>query len=444
MPDTWEYPWFAAWDLAFHSVVMARVDPAFAKHQLRLLCLERFQHPDGELPAYEWEFSDLNPPVHAWAAMRVYQLDGSRDREFLAYIFQRLRQDFAWWLRSQDPERDNLFGGGFLGLDNVGPFNRSAPPDGITVEQADATAWMAFYCLTMLHLASELAGSDPAYQKDIREYLEHFGTIGQALGTQGLWDPADGFFFDRVHWADGQTSLVKVHSIVGVVALFAAAVLPHRLVADLPASLTDENQPGFVTHDPATGRALVTVARLDHIATILREVLDEQGFLSPYGIRSLSRRHLDGPAVEGTQWTVSYQPAEADPPSVNSNWRGPVWFPVNYLLIESLAHIGQFLGDDLLVEFPTGSGDRVRLDRVAEALRRRLVSLFLPGPDGRRPSYGWVDRFWHDERWRSSILFFEYFHGDNGAGLGASHQTGWTALVADLIGHRSPRSAGHG
>ena len=432
MPDTWEYPWFAAWDLAFHAVVLAHVDPAFAKHQLRLLCLDRFQQPEGDLPAYEWEFSDLNPPVHAWAAMKVYRLDGSRDRRFLTQIFDRLHSNFAWWLRQEDRDGNNLFSGGFLGLDNVVPFSRSNPPAGIELDQADATAWMAFYSLSMLHIASELAVADPAYEPYTQTYLDHFGAIAHALTTLGLWDAQDGFFYDRIHQADGQQTLIKMHSIVGVIPLFAVAVVPDQQLDHSPPGLPDArgNRLGSLRHAPEPGRSLLTVVTEEQLTTVLRTVLDERELLSPYGIRSLSRQQR---TTATNAWTADYQPAEADIGSVNSNWCGPVWFPVNYLLIEALGRLGTYYGDRVRVEFPTGSGQPVDLVHVAAELRRRLISLFVPGPDGRRPSYGWVERFQHDERWRANVLFFEYFHGDNGAGLGASHQTGWTALVADLI-----------
>ena len=439
MPDTWEYPWFAAWDLAFHAVVLAHLDPVWAKHQLRLLCLDRFQHPDGDIPAYEWEFSDVNPPVHAWAAMKVYRLDGSRDRAFLAELFDRLLRNFAWWSDRQDSDRNDLFGGGFLGLDNVGPFNRSAPPAGVELEQADATAWMGFFCLSMLHIATELAAADPAYEKHIPVFLDRFTTIAKSLTAQGLWDPRDGFFYDRVRWADGREALVKVRSIVGVIPLFAVAIVPSHLLDRAPSSLTEGATFGSLWHDAPSARSLLAMADREQLTTVLRQVLDSDELLSPYGVRSLSRRQ---PTPETPEWMVGYEPAEAANGSVNSNWRGPVWFPVNYLLIESLGRLGAFYGDELRVEFPTGSGDLLRLDEVAAQLRARLISLFVPGPDGRRPAHGWVDRFWHDDRWRRNITFFEYFHGDNGAGLGASHQTGWTALVADLITGR--RLSGEG
>jgi hypothetical protein len=449
MPDTWEYPWFAAWDLAFHTVALAHLDPGYAKGQLRLLCTPRFQHPDGNLPAYEWDFGDLNPPVHAWAAMKVYRLDGSRDRDFLREVYRRLELDYGWWSGHQDRDGNRLFEGGFLGLDNISPFNRSHLPDGVVLEQADATAWMAFYTLAMLHVAIELGDRDPSYDEHVHRYLENFNTIAQALATQGLWDPQDGFFYDRVRWSGGQR-LVKVHSVVGVLPLCAALTVPDRLIehpgaANFRAAVsgwTDPRRLGSLHRGRQPGHSLLSLVSKQQLVEVLSEILDTEGFLSPYGIRSLSRRHRSAPSdpidIDGTSYSVGYEPAEADAGGTNSNWRGPVWFPVNYLLIEALGRLGRYYGDEVRVEFPTGSGTALPLDEVAEELGRRLVALFLPEADGRRPAYGWVERFTHDERWRDNITFFEYFHADNGAGLGASHQTGWTALVADLITARRP------
>ncbi|NHC14557.1 MGH1-like glycoside hydrolase domain-containing protein [Motilibacter deserti] len=449
MPDPWEYPWFAAWDLAFHTVVLAHLDPAFAKYQLELMTREWLQHPNGALPAYEWAFDDVNPPVHAWAVMKVYRLDGSRDRGFLQRVFHKLLLDFAWWVNRQDPDGNSAFHGGFLGLDNVGPLDRSHLPKDVSLEQADGTAWMAFYCLSMLHIALELAEQDPAYEDLTTTFLEHFASISEALEEQGLWDPDDAFFYDVLITPTGRRVPLKVRSMVGVLPLLAATVVDRDRVERngfarrLPGLLAraeeaDARHLGAVVPGDGEERVLLSLVSPDVLRRFLAELLDEESFLSPHGIRSLSRRHLDAPFridVDGISARVGYEPAESRSGMFggNSNWRGPVWMPVNYLVVEALARLGSYFGDRLTVECPTGSGSLLRLDDVAAELRRRLVSLFLPGPDGRRPTYGGVERFQQDPRWHGQTLFFEYFHGDDGAGLGASHQTGWTGLVADLI-----------
>jgi hypothetical protein len=452
MPDKWEYPWFAAWDLAFHTVSLAHLDPAFAKYQLLVMCREWFQHPNGALPAYEWDFGDVNPPVHAWAALRVWEIDGRRDHEFLERIFHKLLMNFTWWLNREDANGNDLFSGGFLGLDNIGAFDRSHVPAGAELEQSDATAWMAFYCISMLRIALTLAAHDPTYDDMTTTFLEHAVRISLAMNQHGLWDDQAGFYFDALRLPDGTTVPVKVHSMVGIIPVLPAAIVPQaaigrsmelgkhfaRFMANLGLTEDGLRTAGFLTGKPGMREMVFSVLAPNRLERVLREVLSEDAFLSPYGLRSMSRRHLDAPLrleVGGSTATVDYEPGESASGLFggNSNWRGPVWFPLNYLVIESLHHWDDWLGEDFTVEYPTGSGRRARLIDVAHDLARRLTSIWLPDADGRRPVDGPYERFWRDPEWRDLLLFHEYFHGDTGAGLGASHQTGWTGLVAHLL-----------
>ncbi len=461
MPDKWEYPWYAAWDLAFHMIPFARIDPEFAKKQLLLMLREWYMHPNGQIPAYEFSFSDVNPPVHAWACWRVYKITGprgGRDREFLARAFQKLLINFTWWVNRKDVEGKHLFSGGFLGLDNIGVFDRSRPlPTGGHLEQADGTAWMAFYCLTMLAMALELAEEEPAYEDVASKFFEHFVAIADAmntLGGHGLWDEEDGFYYDQLHLDHTELPL-KVRSMVGLLPLIADAVLEERTIDRLPGFA--KRMRWFLEHradlarrisyfEPSGGPGdddhahyLLAIPSRPRLERVLRYLLDENEFLSPYGIRSISRVHRDRPYVfdaRGQEFRVDYVPGESETQLFggNSNWRGPIWFPVNYLLVEALERYHHFYKDKLVVECPTGSGNFVTLDRVAEELRRRLASIFLPQrTGGRRPCHGPDDRYASDPHWRELVLFHEYFHGETGRGLGASHQTGWTALVAPCI-----------
>jgi len=456
MPDAWEYPWFAAWDLAFHCVAMARFDPQFAKHQLLLLCREWYMHPNGQLPAYEFAFGDVNPPVHAWAVWRVYQLTGEAghgyDREFLERAFDKCLINFTWWVNREDAEGDNLFTGGFLGLDNVGVFDRSQPlPGGGGLIQADATAWMAFYATTMVAMALELAKAEEPYADLALKFFEHFVAIAKAaneLGGTGLWDDNDGFYYDLMQTPHHGSHKLKIRSMVGIVPLFAAASLDDELMQQLP--IFHERLTWFFTNRPELARTISVTLDVDHqhrllaipsrerLERVLHHMLDEREFLSPHGIRSLSRVHADQPyhlELDHSHYEVHYAPGESDTGIFggNSNWRGPVWFPVNYLIIEALKRYHHYYGDQLVVECPTGSGHRMHLGEVAEEIERRLVSLFLPDAGGHRPCHGGAARYAEDPAFKHLVLFYEYFHGDTGRGLGASHQTGWTALAANLI-----------
>ena len=451
MPDPWEYPWYAAWDLAFHCVPLAHVDPSFAKDQLVLLLREWYTHPGGQLPAYEWAFGDVNPPVHAWAALRVFACDGSRDVDFLARIFHKLLINFTWWVNRKDSRGANVFEGGFLGLDNIGPIDRSAalPIEGV-LEQSDGTAWMAMYCLNMLEMALLLAERDSAYEDVATKFLEHFALIATAARDQGLWDQTDGFFYDVLSAADGRRIPMRVRSLVGLLPLCATTTLGTATLERLPRFAARYRW--FVDHVPAAravigathvrdgaeGRLLAMVGP-DQLERLLAPMLDEAEFLSPNGLRSVSRRHRDAPFVlelPELRAIVDYEPGESTTALFggNSNWRGPVWFPVNVLVVEALRRYARFFGDDLLVEHPTGSGIKRTLAEVACDLEARLVGIFLDG-NGRRPAFGDNALFQSDPRWHDQLLFHEYFHGDTGAGLGASHQTGWTGLVAELITH---------
>jgi len=459
MPDKWEYPWYAAWDLAFHCIPLALVDPEFAKQQLVLMLREWYMHPNGQLPAYEWAFGDVNPPVHAWAAWRVYKIEqkrhGKGDRAFLERVFHKLLLNFTWWVNRKDADGRNVFEGGFLGLDNIGVFDRSAPlPTGGHIEQSDATSWMGMYCLNMTAIALELAQENPVYQDVASKFFEHFVYICDAMNNfvgQGveLWDEEDGFYYDVLGRPDGSHEPLKVRSMVGLIPLFAIETLESE-VADLFPGFKRrmqwfiENRPRLamnITTRTAPGggvRRCFALVNAERLRRVLRYMLDESEFLSPYGIRALSRHHRDHPfvmEVNGNQYRVDYEPAESSTGLFggNSNWRGPIWFPMNYLIIESLQKFHHFYGDEFLVEFPTGSGRMLTLWQVAAELSRRLTHLFVRDRNGRRAVFGAQERMQNDPHWRDLIPFHEYFNGDDGAGVGASHQTGWTALVAKLL-----------
>jgi hypothetical protein len=460
MPDKWEYPWYAAWDLAFHCVALAIVDPDFAKEQLLLMLREWYMHPNGQLPAYEWAFGDVNPPVHAWAAWRVYKIEqkrrGTGDRAFLERVFQKLLLNFTWWVNRKDAEGSNVFEGGFLGLDNIGVFDRSAPlPTGGHIEQADGTSWMAMYSLNLLAIAGELARENPAYEDVASKFWEHFLHIGHAIGHQGaaknldLWNEEDGFFYDTLHLPDGSRQPLKVRSMVGLIPLFAVETLEPELLERMPGFR--RRLEWFIDHRPDltesvacmrtegdAERRLLSVVDGERLRRVLAYMLDEEEFLSPYGIRALSRVHRDRPyvlPVNGHDHRVDYEPGESSSGLFggNSNWRGPIWLPVNYLIVESLQRFHRYFGDGFTVECPTGSGRMLTLEAVAAEISRRLSRIFLRDGDGRRAVFGDVALFQDDPHWRDHVPFHEYFHGDTGRGVGASHQTGWTALVAKLL-----------
>jgi len=457
MPDKWEYPWYAAWDSAFHMIPFAHIDPHFVKEQLILLLREWYMHPNGQIPAYEFAFSDVNPPVHAWACWRVYKITGPRgrrDRLFLARAFHKLLINFTWWVNRKDEEGNNIFSGGFLGLDNIGVFDRSKPlRTGERLEQADGTAWMAFYCLTMLSMALELAREDAEYEDVASKFFEHFVAIADAmnsLGGSGLWNDADGFYYDELH-LDGRPIPLQVRSIVGLIPLFAVEVLEQDVISRLHGFRNRmrwflENRRDLVPQisymesqgGAADGRRLLAIPSRPRLERVLRRLLDENEFLSPYGIRSVSRSHLNEPylfRMNGEEWRVDYVPGESTTGLFggNSNWRGPIWFPVNFLLIEALERYHHFYGDTLRLECPTGSGRVLNLYEIACEIRARLARIFLPGPDGRSAWQGNTRRFAEDSNWRDYVLFYEYFHGEDGRGLGASHQTGWTALITRCL-----------
>ena len=457
MPDKWEYPWFAAWDLAFHCVALAHVDPAFAKYQLVLLCREWFQHPNGALPAYEWDFGDVNPPVQAWAALEVFAIDGARDLGFLSRVFDKLLVNFTWWVNMEDREGNNLFEGGFLGLDNIGPIDRSHLPVGGTLEQSDATGWMAFYAIAMGSIAAALRWSGKRPESDlVMKFLEHFAAIADAIDNQGLWDDADGLYYDRLLEPDGSAVPVRVRSMVGIIPLLAAAVVDEQM---LDQAMTVSKQfadylehrglherdklleTGLMRGEPGKQRLLLSIVGPERLEKVFAKLFDENEFLSPYGLRALSAYHRDHPYtldVEGYHATIDYEPAESttDMFGGNSNWRGPIWFPLNYLMCNSLERYHRFFGDELTFEFPAGSGNRLPLDAIAANLEDRLISIFTVGPDGRRPCFGWVQKMQTDPAWKDNLIFSEYFHGDNGAAIGAFHQTGWTGVIADLVRRR--------
>ncbi len=459
MPDKWEYPWYAVWDLAFHCVPLALVDPDFAKEQLILVLREWYMHPNGQIPAYEWALSDVNPPVHAWAAWRVYKIDerrcGTGDHSFLERVFHKLLLNFTWWVNRKDADGMNIFQGGFLGLDNVGVFDRSQPlPTGGHLAQSDGTSWMAMYTLNLLAIALELAKKNAAYEDVASKFWEHFLYIAHAMNNIGpdnieLWNEEDGFYYDVLHKPDNGSHPLKVRSMVGLIPLFAVETLEPEVLDRLPGFKKRlewfiENRSdltGNVACMRTPGneeRRLLSVVTQDRLRRVLSVMLDENEFLSPYGVRAVSRYHKDQPYVlhvNGTEHRVDYEPAESSTGLFggNSNWRGPIWFPVNYLLIESLQKFHHYLGDDFKVECPTGSGVLMNLWEVSAELSRRLSRIFLRGEDGRRPVYGGTEKFQSDPHWRDLVLFHEYFHGDNGAGLGANHQTGWTGLVSKLL-----------
>ena len=452
MPDKWEYPWFAAWDMAFHCIALAHVDPAFAKYQLTLLCREWFQHPNGAMPAYEWAFDDVNPPVQAWAALEVFAIDGGRDIVFLSQIFDKLLVNFTWWVNREDEDGSNVFEGGFLGLDNIGPIDRSHLPPGYMLEQSDATGWMASYALSMAAIASILNRHGRPATDLVLKFLEHFALISDAIREKGLWNDEDGFYYDQLRHPDGTVVPVRVRSMVGILPLTAFAVIDEpvlqraqtvgkrfaRLIENRNLGLDHHAAEGHVVGEPGDRRLLLGVVDVEHLLRIFERLFNEDAFLSPYGLRAVSRWHLEHPyhlAVDGMNATIDYEPAESTTAMFggNSNWRGPIWFPVNYLVVNALLRYARYFGDDVKLEYPSGSGEQHTLGEIGEDIRRRLISLFLVGADGRRPCFGWVDTLQTDPAWKDNILFNEYFHGDNGAGLGASHQTGWTGLVADMI-----------
>jgi hypothetical protein len=458
MPDKWEYPWFAAWDLAFHCAPLSLVDVDFAKEQVELLLRTRYMHPNGQIPAYEWNFGDVNPPVTPWAALWVYEREreirGEGDRAFLARVFQRLLTNFTWWVNRKDPDGRNLFQGGFLGLDNIGVFDRSAPlPGGGTLRQADGTAWMALFCQWMLQIAVELAREDPSYADIALKFVSHFGWISIALNPPGadtpLWDEEDGFFYDVMRMPDGTTIPLKVRSLVGLLPMCAATVLDPELIEGQPELI--ERAMAFIEHfsdavpalahlpgPNAQGRRLLSLVDETQLRQILSVMLDEGEFLGPHGIRAISRRHLEHPYGfdwDGRRYEVHYLPAESDSGMFggNSNWRGPVWFPMNVVILRALGQLHRYYGDGFKVECPTGSGRRLDLLEVSKEIADRLIRTFTEDEDGRRPVFGGLEPFQTDPHWHDLLLFHEYFHGDNGAGLGASHQTGWTGTVATLL-----------
>ena len=460
MPDKWEYPWYAAWDLAFHCIPIARIDPFFAKRQLTIMLREYYMHPNGQIPAYEWHFSDVNPPVHAWACWRVYEIDrdindGQGDTAFLERVFHKLLLNFTWWVNQKDTTGKNIFEGGFLGLDNIGVFDRSQPlPIGGRTEQADGTSWMAMYALNMLRISTELALSNPVYEDSASKFFEHFLYIAGAMTNIGgdgigLWDEEEQFFFDVIHLPDGQSEHMKVRSIVGLIPLFAVEILDNATLDRLPAFKRRlewilKNRPDLASlisrwHEEGKDHSrLLSLLRGHRMTKVLTRMLDETEFLSDYGIRALSKAHKDKPYefhYHGRVFSVSYKPGESDSGMFggNSNWRGPIWFPINYMLIESLLKYDQYYGGTFKVEYPTGSGKQLSLKEIAAELSARLTSIFTLNKDGKRPFNGDIDKFSTDPHFRDNLLFYEYFHGDNGRGCGASHQTGWTGLIADLI-----------
>jgi hypothetical protein len=449
MPDKWEYPWYAAWDLAFHCVALAHVDPEFAKSQLVLLCREWYMHPNGQLPAYEWAFGDVNPPVHAWAALRVYEIAGDKDVDFLERVFHKLLLNFTWWVNRKDSEGNNLFEGGFLGLDNIGPFDRSALPVAGTLEQSDGTSWMAMYCQNLLEIALELSQGDSTYEDLATKFFEHFALIGSALNDQGLWDEHDGFYYDVLRLPDGGRCPLKARSIVGLLPLAAVTTLGPGTLDRLPDFAVrlkwfSENRPeaqSVVQHmadDEHHGWRMLSIVDETRLKRLLGAMLDPAEFLSDHGLRALSKRHEAEPLVvdiEGASATLDYEPGESTSGLFggNSNWRGPVWFPINYLLLDTLRVYHRYLGDEFTVECPTGSGQQLTLAQVADELSGRLVALFTKDSSGHRPVFGDYELLRDTPAWRDNIPFHEYFDGDTGTGLGASHQTGWTGLVADLI-----------
>ena len=461
MPDKWEYPWYAAWDLAFHVTALTLVDPDFGKEQLELMVSERYMHPNGQMPAYEWNFGDVNPPVHAWSTIFTYRTElarkGEVDKDWLKSVFQKLLLNFTWWVNRKDRSGKNVFEGGFLGLDNIGVFDRSAPlPTGGYLEQADGTAWMCLYCENMMEIAAELAQTEPEYADMTIKFIQHFlwiassmTQIGANTGDTGMWDEEDGFFYDVLRLPNGQSQRLKVRSMVGLLPLCAATSFDGRVLAQYPmiqermkAFLRSRPELAAAIHPPfkqgVAGRRLASILNEGKLRRVLAKMLDENEFLSEYGIRSLSRFHADHPFVfhvGGQEFRVDYLPAESDSGMFggNSNWRGPIWMPVNGLIIRALLHYYAYFGNDFTVECPTGSGRQMNLYQVAEEITRRLTNIFLKDKDGKRPVYGGTRKFQEDPNWSDCILFYEYFHADNGAGLGASHQTGWTGGIARVL-----------
>ena len=458
MPDKWEYPWYAAWDLAFHVLALTLVDPDFGKGQLKLMLRERYMHPNGQIPAYEWNFGDVNPPVHAWSTIFTYRLEkamkGQGDKEWLKSNFQKLLLNFTWWVNRKDRSGRNVFEGGFLGLDNIGVFDRSAPlPTGGYLEQADGTAWMALFCQNMLEISAELAMTDVDYADMALKFLEHFLWIASSMthmgGDSGMWDEEDGFFYDVLRLPNGQSQRLKVRSMVGLLPLCATTVFEGELLKKYPELgervrrfLESRPELGAAIHDPmkfsTNGRRIASILDETKLRRVLAKMLDENEFLSEFGLRSLSRFHAEHPYVfnaGGQEYRVSYLPAESDTSMFggNSNWRGPIWMPVNVLIIRALLNYYAYYGNDFKVECPTGSGRHMNLYQVAEEISRRLGNIFLKDKDGRRPVYGGTEKFQRDPHWCNYLQFFEYFHGDNGAGLGANHQTGWTGAIARIM-----------
>ena len=466
MPDKWEYPWYAAWDLAFHLIPLAILDPDYAKLQLSRLTREWYMHPNGQIPAYEWAFSDVNPPVEAWAAWQIYTLEqkywGRKDKDFLEKIFQKLLLNFTWWVNREDAAGKNVFEGGFLGLDNIGIFDRSSElPTGGYLEQADATSWMGMYSLGMLHIALELAQDRPPYEDIASKFFEHFLYIADAMNHIGdgvaLWDEEDGFYYDAINFPDGGRSMLKVRSLVGLIPLLGVNVLDPKTIENLPGFKQRlewfiENRPDLKKNVACMETEGMEAKRLlalcyatsrddgesNKLQKLLSYMFDEAEFLSPHGIRSVSKYHQNNPfamEVNGQKYQVDYEPAESTSGMFggNSNWRGPVWFPINYLLLEALQNFHEYLGDDFKVEFPTGSGELKNLQEIIVDLAERMMNIFLRNDSGKRPVFGAIEKFQNDPHWKDYVYFHEYFHGDNGAGLGASHQTGWTGVVAYLI-----------
>ncbi len=459
MPDKWEYPWYAAWDLAFHCIPLAMVDPDFAKRQLLLLLREWYMHPNGQIPAYEWKFSDVNPPVHAWAALRVYRIEaknrGVADHIFLERVFHKLLLNFTWWINRKDYEGNNVFEGGFLGLDNIGVFDRSAElPLGGKLEQSDGTSWMAMYCLNMLAIAFELAKEDRAYEDVASKFFEHFVRISDAMNNIGeekteLWDEEDGFYYDVLHLPNERNIPLKIRSMVGLIPLFAVETIEENWLENFPdfKKRTEwflKNRPDLteeiscLQEEGRDNRRLLSIVNTGKLKRILRYLFSKEEFLSDYGIRSLSKFHENHPyklTIVGKHYEIAYEPGESRSGMFggNSNWRGPVWFPLNYLLIEALQKFDYFYGDNLKIEFPTGAGNEMNLWQISQELEKRLCRIFLKNRDGKRAVFGETEKFQSDKFWRDNILFYEYFHGDTGCGLGASHQTGWTSLLAKLL-----------
>lgn len=459
MPDKWEYPWYAAWDLGFHCISLALLDADFAKRQLVLMTREWYMHPNGQLPAYEWNYNDVNPPVHAWAALRVYQFDakfhGTADKEFLKGIFHKLLLNFTWWINRKDQDGRNVFQGGFLGLDNISVFDRSKPlPTGGHVSQSDGTAWMAFYCVMMMKIALELAQDEPVYQDTATKFFEHFQRIATAMTAHGrkgcgLWNQEDQFFYDVLHLPDGQVIPLRVRSLVGLLPLFAVETLGPEIYKNAP--IFERRVEWFTNrhptlsesmacvNDPGVGkRRQMAILTRDHLESVLKYMLDENEFLSDYGIRSLSKFHKDHPyklKVDGMTYEINYEPGESESYLFggNSNWRGPIWFPINLLIIGALKRFHTYYGEDLKVDFPTGSGVKMNLLQVAEELSKRLIKIYTPDKEGQRAAYAKHTKFQNDPHWKDLLLFYEYFNGDTGEGIGASHQTGWTTNIVNLI-----------